>query len=130
MTPTTFSLPAGDQPVRTRLPLVLIANLGVAVCLLVAVPLIHKGQQGFVQHSTTDRGYVEAAISSGEADFMHNALRTTEIARAMAHDDHVATMAVMQLTVAFLSVLFFFNGLYMFRLHHRSRETSVAARRQ
>jgi len=130
MTPTSFSLPTGDKPVRTRLPLVLIANLGVAVCLLVAVPLIHKGQQGFLQYSVTDRGYVEAAISSGEADFMHNALRTTEIARAMAHDDHVATMAIMQLTVAFLAFLFFFNGLYMLQLHRRNRQIPLAARRQ
>ncbi len=130
MTPTTSSLPTRDQPIRTKLPLVLITNLGVALCLLLAVPLIHKGQQGFIQHSTTDRSYVEAAIGSGESDFIHNALLTTEIARAMAHDDHVSTMATMQLTVAFLSFLFFFNGLYMLRLYRRARETPLAARSQ
>ena len=112
-------------PRRTRLPLVLLTNLGVALCLLVAVPVIYNGQQNFLQHSTADRNYVEAAIGSGEADFIHNALRTTEVARAMAHDDHVATMAVMQLTIAFLSALFFFNGLYLLRLHRRSRRAPV-----
>ena len=91
---------------RTRLPLVLLTNLGVALCLLVAVPIIYNGQQKFLQHSTADQKYVEAAIGSGEADFIHNALRTTEVARAMAHDDHIATMAVMQLTIAFLLQLF------------------------
>ena len=111
----------------TRLPLILLTNLGVALCLLIAVPIIYNGQQRFAQHSTADKDYVEAAIGSGEADFMHNALRTTEIARAMAHDDHVSTMAVMQLTVAFLSALFFFIGLYLLRLHRCSREVAAVA---
>ena len=106
----------------------LITNLCVAVFLLLSVPLIYKGQQGFALHAATNNNYVEAAIGSGEADFMHNALRTTEIARAMAHDDHVSTMAVMQLIVAFLAFLFFCNSLYLFRLHRRSQQTPLLPR--
>ncbi|MEE2624236.1 MAG: hypothetical protein VCA40_07370 [Roseibacillus sp.] len=125
MTPTTHASEPTEQSARTRLPLVLITNLCVAVFLLLALPVIHKGQQGFVQHAATNNDYVEAVIGSGEADFMQNALRTTEVARAMAHDDHVATMAIMQLTVAFLAFLFFFNSLYLFRLHRRSQQTPI-----
>ncbi len=116
------------QPARTRLPLVLITNLCVAVVLLLAVVLIYKGQQGFVLHAAANNDYVNVAIGSGEADFMHNALRTTEIARAMAHDDHVATMAIMQLIVAFLALLFFCNSLYLFRLHRLSPQTPLLSR--
>ncbi|HAT20409.1 MAG: hypothetical protein HRU37_08565 [Roseibacillus sp.] len=125
MTPTTHASEPTEQSARTRLPLVLITNLCVAVFLLLALPVIHKGQQGFVQHAAANNDYVEAVIGSGEADFMQNALRTTEVARAMAHDDHVATMAIMQLTVAFLAFLFFFNSLYLFRLHRRSQQTPI-----
>jgi len=125
MTPTTHASQPTGQSTRTRLPLILITNLCVAVFLLLAVPVIHKGQQGFILHATANNDYVEAVIGSGEADFMQNALRTTENARAMAYDDHVATMAVMQLTVAFLAFLFFFNSLYLFRLHRRSQQTPI-----
>lgn len=125
MTPTTYASQPTGQSARTRLPLILITNLCVAVFLLLAVPVIHKGQQGFILHAVANNDYVEAVIGSGEADFMQNALRTTENARAMAYDDHVATMAVMQLTVAFLAFLFFFNSLYLFRLHRRSQQTPI-----
>lgn len=125
MTPTTHASQPRGQSARTRLPLILITNLCVAVFLLLAVPVIHKGQQGFILHAAANNDYVEAVIGSGEADFMQNALRTTENARAMAYDDHVATMAVMQLTVAFLAFLFFFNSLYLFRLHRRSQQTPI-----
>ncbi len=106
----------------------LITNLCVAVFLLLAVPLIYKGQQGFVLHAATNNDYVEAAIGSGEMNFMHNALRTTEMARAMAYDDHVSTMAVMQLIIAFLALLFFCNSFYLFRLYRRSRNTTLVSR--
>ena len=128
MTPATRSPETKKQPARTRLPLVLITNLCVAAFLLLAVVLIYKGQQGFVLHAVANNDYVNAAIGSGEADFMHNALRTTEIARAMAHDDHVATMAIMQLIVAFLALLFFCNSLFLFRLHRRSQQTPLLSR--
>ena len=128
MTPTTHAPTPKEKSVSARLPLVLITNLCVAVFLLLAVPLIYKGQQGFVLHAAANNDYVEAAIGSGEADFMHNALRTTEIARAMAHDDHVSTMAIMQLIVAFLAFLFFGNSLYLFRLHRRSQQIPLLPR--
>lgn len=110
---------------RTRLPLILIANLCIAVILLSAVPLIYQGQQGFQPHASVNNEYVDTAIGSGEADFMHNALRTTEVARAMAHDAHVSTMGVMQVAVAFLAVLFFCNSLYLFGLQRSCRPTHV-----
>ncbi len=123
MTSTT-STPT-EKSSRTRLPLVLITNLCVAVCMLVAVPVIYKGQQGFVPHAVVNKEYVNAAISSGEADFMNNALKTTEIARAMAHDNHVSTMAIMQMTVALLAVLFFLNSFYLFRLHRQPQPVQI-----
>ena len=128
MTPTNYITRTEQASTHTRLPLVLITNLCVAVFLLLAVPLIYKGQQGFVLHAATNNDYVEAAIGSGEMNFMHNALRTTEMARAMAYDDHVSTMAVMQLIIAFLALLFFCNSFYLFRLHRRSRNTTLVSR--
>ena len=126
MTPATHSPESKEQSARSRLPLVLITNLCVAVFLLLAVPVIHKGQQGFVLHAATNNDYVEAVIGSGEADFMQNALRTTEIATtATGRRATTATMAVMQLTVAFLAFLFFFNSLYLFRLHRRTQQTPI-----
>ena len=125
MTPTTPTSNNKGQSYRTRLPIILIANLCVAVILLFAVPVIYKGQQEFLPHATVNREYVDTAIGSGESDFIHNALRTTEVARAMARDDHVSTMGVMQLAVAFLAVLFFGNSLYLFRLHRRSKPATA-----
>ena len=126
-TPTPTPNSPGQSP-RRRLPIILIANLCIAVALLFAVPVIYKGQQGFLPHATVNSEYVDTAIGSGEADFVHNALRMTEVARAMAHDDHVSTMGVMQLAVAFLAALFFCNSLYLFRLHRRSRLSALPQR--
>ena len=117
MTPTTA--PPAVQSPRKKLPIVLITNICVAVFMLVAIPVIHQGQKGFVPYTTVDKQYVNAAISSGEAEFMHNALKTTEIARAMAYDSHVSTMTIMQVAVAVLAVLFFFNSFFLFRLHRQ-----------
>ena len=59
MTPTTHPVGPKEQSARTRLPLVLITNLCVAVFLLLSVPLIYKGQQGFALHAATNNNYVE-----------------------------------------------------------------------
>lgn len=93
--------------------------------MLVAVPVIYKGQQGFVPHAVVNKEYVNAAISSGEADFMNNALKTTEIARAMAHDSHVSSLAVMQMAVGVLAALFFINSLYLFWLHRQPQAVQI-----
>ncbi len=102
---------------KNRFPIVLITNLCVGLLLLAALPVIHNGQRGFVPHAVVDNDYVSSAISSGEADYMNKALHTTEIARAMAHQSHVATMGIMQLAVSTLAVLFFLNSLFLFRIH-------------
>ena len=94
--------------------------------MLVAVPVIHQGQKGFVPHAVVDKKYVDAAISSGQADFMHKALKTTEIARAMAHDSHVSTMTIMQVAVGVLALLFLANSYFLFRLHRQSQPERLA----
>ncbi len=89
--------------------------------MLAALPVIYNGQQGFAPHAHVDRNYVDAAISSGQADFMHKALKTTEIARAMAHESHLSTMSVMQAAVGTLAILFILNSFFLFRLHRQSQ---------
>ena len=123
MTATTPS-----QPQKKRFLLVLISNACVALLMLVAIPVIHNGHQGFAPHASVNREYVDAAIGSGKADFMNKALKTTEIARAMAHESHLSTMVLMQMAVGALAVLFFVNSLFLFRLH-RQHHPAPAPRR-
>ena len=99
--------------------------LGIAVVLLAAIPVIHNGQQGFVPHASVNRAYVDTVISSGKADFMNKALKTTEIARAMAHESHVSTMGVMQMAVGTLAVLFILNSFFLFRIHREPQPVRV-----
>lgn len=118
VSPVTTSAPA-PSPARRKFPLVLVTNLCAAFLLLGALPIIYNGQQGFVPHAVVNKEYVNVAIASGEADFMHKALKTTEIARAMAYDDHLATMSVMQAAVGVLAVLFLLNSYFLFRMHRQ-----------
>lgn len=125
MTATTANLPESLQGSNTsakkRLPLLLITNILFAVFLLAALPIIYQGKQGFAPHADINKEYVNTAISSGQADFMHKALKTTEIARAMAHESHLSTMTLMQVTVGLLAALFFLNSFILFRIHRQSR---------
>lgn len=93
--------------------------------MLAAIPVIYFGQRGFAPHAVVNKEYVNAAISSGEADFMHSALKTTEIARAMAHDNHLSTMTIMQVAVGALAVLFFLNSFFLFRLHRHPEPSRI-----
>jgi hypothetical protein len=65
-----------------------------------------------------DKDYINAAIGSGEAEFMHQALRTTEGARALALESLIETMTLMQLAALALLILVAFNCFFLFR-HHR-----------
>jgi hypothetical protein len=125
MTSTTSTPSAQPPSPRKRLPLVLITNICVAVVLLAAIPVIYSGQQGFVPHAVVNKEYVNAAISSGEADFMHNALKSTEIARAMAHDNHLSTMTIMQVTIGTLAVIFFLNSFFLLRFHRQPEPARI-----
>ncbi|MFP6857543.1 MAG: hypothetical protein VCA73_09735 [Roseibacillus sp.] len=124
MTSTTTPLPATSP--RKRLPLVLITNVCVAVILLAAIPVINKGQQGFAPHAVVNKEYINSAINSGEAEFMNRALKTTEIARAMAHDNHLSTMNLMQVSIGALAVLFFFNSFILFRIYRQPQPASIS----
>jgi hypothetical protein len=115
MTATTVPTPLATK----RPPLVLIVNLCFAVFLLAALPVIHHGQKGFLPYASMDKDYINAAISSGEAEFMHQALRTTEAGRALAHESHIETMTLMQLAVLALVVLFAFNCFFLYRQHRQ-----------
>jgi hypothetical protein len=123
-TTTPVSTPAGRLPSASvsttakRLPLVFIVNVCVAFLLLAALPIIHNAQKGFAPYAKLDKSYVNAAISSGEAEFIHKALKTTETARAMAHESHVDTIIVMQLAVVAFAILFAMNSFLLLR-HHR-----------
>jgi hypothetical protein len=83
--------------------------------MLAALPVIHTGQKRFAPYAELDKNYVNAAISSGESEFMHKALKTTETARAMAHESHLVTMTLMQLAAGALAIMFAFNSFFMFR---------------
>jgi hypothetical protein len=117
MTATTTTTPRSST--RRKIPLVLITNTLLAVFMLAALPVIYKSQQGFAPYAQVDKEYVKSAISSGETDYMHSALQTTEIARAMAHGSHLSTMTLMQYAVGILAALFILNSFYLFRLHRR-----------
>ena len=124
MTPTTTPLPA--TPPRKRLPLVLISNVCVAIILLAAIPVVYQGKQGFAPHAVVNKEYIDSAINSGEAEFMNRALKTTEVARAMAHGNHLSTMTLMQVSIGALAVLFFFNSFILFRIYRQPQSASIS----
>lgn len=123
-TTTTTSAPA---PVK-RSPIVLIVNICVAVLMLASLPVIHLGQKRFAPHAEMDKEYVNAAISSGSAEFMHKALQTTEVARALAYESHLETMSLMQAGVVALAALFVLNSLFLARTLRAARGLSQPAR--
>ena len=110
-----------------RITFYLAGNFCLALLMLFALPLIHKNTQGFRPHTKIDKEYVNAAINSGEADFMHNALRTTETARAMAYDTQVSTMTLMQFAAMALAALFLLNSILLFRLRREPARAPAEA---
>ena len=99
-----------------RFAIFLSGNLCLALYMLFTIPMLHQGRKGFVPHASIDKDYVNAVISSGEAEGMHKALKITEIARAGAYEDYVAMMGLLQFAAAALAVLFVLNTVFLFRL--------------
>ena len=118
--------PVQSQPFRSkRITFYFAGNLCIAFLMLFALPVIHKSTEDFRPHTVINKGYVNAAISSGEADFMHNALKTTETARAMAYDTQVSTMTLMQFATICLATLFLLNSFLLFRLRREPAKATT-----
>ncbi|NNC88601.1 MAG: hypothetical protein HKN82_09110 [Akkermansiaceae bacterium] len=103
----------------------LLGNLAFAIFMLVAIPFIRSGQSDFASYAKLDKDYVQAVLADGRVESLQDALKQTEVARALGHKEHVATLGVLQLATILLAVLFFVNAMMLYGM---SRPQPVPAR--
>ena len=92
----------------------LLGNLAMAIFMLAAIPFIRSGQSDFATFAQLDQNYVTAVLADGRVESLQDALKQTEVARALGHKEHVATLGVLQLAAIFVAALFFLNSLVLY----------------
>ena len=104
-----------SRPTRLKRPTaILLGNLVLAIFMLAAIPFIRNGQSDFAHFAELDHHYVTGILADGRVESLQDALKQTEVARALGHKEHVVTLGLMQLGAIVLAALFLLNALVLY----------------
>ena len=103
-----------SKPAR-KINYYLLLQLVLVVALIAAIPLIRSGKNNYEPHAVVDRDYVRGVIATGEKEEISTALKLTEISRAVAYNDYVQMLSIMQVVLALLVAMVFGNILMLVR---------------
>lgn len=120
--------PASSSKPPRKISYYLLLNIVLAAALVAAIPLIRSGQHNYEPHAVVDREYVKQVISSGHQEEISTALKLTEISRAVAYNDYVQMLTVMQVVAALLVVMVIGNILMLVRVRTLQREAAIPVR--
>lgn len=103
-------------------------NFIFAALMLGSIPFIRQGESGFRPFTELDKEYVHAVIADGRPEAFENALKKTEVARAVGYQDHVATLELLQFAAVAMALLFLVNTFLLFRMmEDRKRAPAIVA---